>query len=256
MKVLNLVLFSHNSAYDKMYSLTRSYYEKIPNLTTIYYIFNPDIQSDYLLENDILHIKGKETYVPGILTKTIRAFEYALTMGDFDYIVRTNISTVVNFSRLMEYLEKNPANHAGMRNRLEGTDKKAGIIDSRYFNTEYASGTCIIYTKDLLQKIITSKDKLDYSIIDDVALGLLVKSLGEKIVCIRNFYGIIKDRNTLEKIAKDFIIFRNRSANRRTDVTNIQNLIQALEKSPKLITTNKLTVVQPVQQIFKINRLR
>lgn len=253
MKVLNLVLFSHNSYYDKMYSLTSHYYQKIPNLTTIYYIFNPDIQSDYLLENDILHIKGKETYVPGILTKTIRAFEYALTMGDFDYIVRTNISTVVNFSRLMEYLENNPTNHAGIRNRLEGTDKKAGIIDSRYFNTEYASGTCIIYTKDLLQKIINARDKLDYSIIDDVALGLLVKSLGEKIVCMRNFYAIVKDRNTLEKISKDFIIFRNRSANRRLDVTNIEKLIQALENTGK---ETKLIVSNSSQPIFKINKLR
>jgi hypothetical protein len=48
------------------------------------------------VEGDCIYVKGKESYL-GILKKTIDAFDYLFHfIGDFDYVIRTNISTIVN----------------------------------------------------------------------------------------------------------------------------------------------------------------
>ena len=74
--IINLVLYSNDNEYEKMYDLTKKYYSKFTNVKTIYYSFDENIIHEYELNDDILRIKGKETYIPGILEKTINAFKY------------------------------------------------------------------------------------------------------------------------------------------------------------------------------------
>ena len=68
-KILNLVLYSKDNSYDKMYDITRRYYAKFyPQVKTIYYLFDDSI-SNPTFKDDILLIPGKESYLPGILQK-------------------------------------------------------------------------------------------------------------------------------------------------------------------------------------------
>ena len=45
--------------------------------------------------DNIIYIKGSETFIPGILLKTICGIEIFKDRTDFDYIIRTNISEIV-----------------------------------------------------------------------------------------------------------------------------------------------------------------
>lgn len=112
MKILNLVLYSNNHYFDAMKDLTSTYYKKFQKVKTLYYKYTPSLQQDILLDEDVLHIKGNESLIPGILLKTLKAFEFAFNMNEeFDYIIRTNISTVVNFDLLINSL--NPSLYYG-----------------------------------------------------------------------------------------------------------------------------------------------
>ena len=49
----------------------------------------------------MIYIKGEETFIPGILEKTLLAIKISSKNFTYDYIVRTNISTLVNYIKLI-----------------------------------------------------------------------------------------------------------------------------------------------------------
>ena len=77
-------------------------------------MFSDKINEDYCLDGDMLLIKGVETFIPGILDKTVKAFKFFENKyEEYDYITRTNISKIVNFDLLLEELEKRPVDYCG-----------------------------------------------------------------------------------------------------------------------------------------------
>ena len=77
MKILHLVLYSKEEYYDKMKELTSNFYKLYnKNVDTYYYYFDENIKDNYELIENNLKIKGKESWIPGILDKTIKAFKY------------------------------------------------------------------------------------------------------------------------------------------------------------------------------------
>ena len=237
----NLVLYSKDEEYEKMYQLTQTYYKKFKNVTTIYYKYNENITNEFTVKGNILDIRGKETYVPGILEKTLRAFEF-VAKNQFDYLIRSNISTIVNFDLLNDYLVENPIKYGGgLKNTIYQIDKDAGIVDDKYFGVQYASGTSIIISKETLDEILRFKDSIEKNFIDDVALGILIdQDLGvvPKYVPVSRFISIPNENGDAAKIVelikdKKYIFYRNRQPDRKTDVAQMKVIIDHLlqEKS-------------------------
>ena len=222
MKIIHLVLYSNNKEYDQMYHLTRKYYTKFSNVTTIYYHFK-DIVNDYEFNDDILFIKGNETYTPGILDKTIKAFQY-INDHDFDYMIRSNISTIVEFDNLIEYLQHTPIQYgSGLNNRGD--------------HFRYASGTSIIFSKDALTQFLNKKQHLCYNLIDDVSIGLLMNDhlptieqhyIPNKFIFIPN---VKNDQvKLLSILSTPYIFYRNRQDDRTIDVQQMEFIIQHLQQ--------------------------
>jgi hypothetical protein len=236
--IINLVLYSNNDEYDEMYRLTRDYYKKFNNVTTIYYKFNENNIEEYELNDDILNIKGTETYIPGILDKTIKAFKFVNDNYKFDYIVRSNISTITDFNLLCKELEVNPIEYGGKKLILWKTDVPAGIIDATYFGTDYAAGTSIIVSKNTVNEIINNKDKIIYNIIDDVSIAVLIdKELNyikknyiheDHYIFIPNLNGNSTELITLIK-NKNYIFYRNRQDDRKIDLSQMRIIIDYLQ---------------------------
>jgi hypothetical protein len=246
LRVLHLVLFSHdnNESYDDMYALTSPYYKKFnPDVETYYYCFSDTIPSKYELKDDILAISGVETFLPGILDKTVLAYEYFKDrLQDFHYVVRSNISTVIDWSLLIPRIQKNRFEYgSGFVWTLDTIDPERGICDSTWFGTRFASGSSIIFEPHVVGFLLKNKEMLRRDIIDDVAIGIFIREHCPHIKGIKSFehaflfvdyYLYKKPNETLESIvrSREYIFYRNRQQNRKINVEHIKIIVDTLQQ--------------------------
>ena len=233
-KFINLVLYSTGEEYDEMYRMTKSYYSSFPNVTTLYYIFDPDIDKEFVLKAGILRIKGTESYIPGILAKTMKALAYTEKNYEFDYVVRSNISTIVDFDLLADYIGETPIEYGG---GLKNEYKDEGETYSDINGLVYASGTAIIFSRKTLHEVVRKQKHLRMDLIDDVALGLLMRNElsdtpqhytpPDKFLFVPDENGNAARLKPLIE-GKGIIFYRNRQDDRKKDVRQMQVIIDYL----------------------------
>jgi hypothetical protein len=101
-----------------------------------------NINNDIELINDIIYVKGEESITPGMLIKTHSAMRYINNNYEYDFIVRSNLSSFWNIPHLYEILEPFLNNN----------------IATGYVNTfrqpSFISGTGIILSKDVCIKLV------------------------------------------------------------------------------------------------------
>tara|TARA_B100002019_G_scaffold191213_1_gene165387 strand:+ start:445 stop:1215 length:771 start_codon:yes stop_codon:yes gene_type:complete len=115
-------------------------------------------------ENFDLILNCSDTYQDmGI--KTVKAFEWVNENLNYDYVFRTNTSSYVHYENLIKYTTKlanNGVHYCGFIGHYNGVD--------------YVSGSGIILSKKSVQTIIKSQENLDDKIVEDIAIGKLLKS--------------------------------------------------------------------------------
>ena len=158
MKLIILILANDTDYYLQMQNLWKIYMNKHNNIKSYFIKYNNKIQTDVVLENDTIFIKGVETYIPGCLDKTIKSIEYIIkTNIEFDFIFRTNLSSVVNLNKFF--------------NLLNYDLDCAGVVG--YINNDrFISGAGMLISKKTCCNLIDNKSILDYyNIMDDVSIG-------------------------------------------------------------------------------------
>jgi hypothetical protein len=232
-KIIHLVLYSDDPIYNEMYNITRDYYHIFPNITTLYYKYDPTLREDYVLKDDILLIKGTETFIPGVLEKTLTAFHYVLTNhSDANYVIRSNISTIVNMYYLSAILKLNNINYAGSGiNKLNWLDVKSGITDYKYKGLHFPSGTSIIIKMKCFKKMMKHINKIDKTIIDDVAIGAHSKYICDQIISFQKYFYWVPSDTIHEIDITKYIFYRNKhDDNRMIDIQNMKYIVNKLYK--------------------------
>lgn len=222
--VLNLVLYNESSEDDRKMRavLERLQREQIHQHTVIQYFYTYSDTLEGLVEN-VLYIKGVESLLPGVLNKTITAIEWCNHIA-FDYLVRSNISTVIDFNNLPYHeLEKDTMVYASsLVNTLTWIDAGSGIHTEQYRGTRFASGTNIIMNKPTIDYLIVNKDKINRDIIDDVSLGILMNGVVTSIQLSTPL--IINDASKIG------VFYRNRSwsPTRKRDIKRMSEIVTLL----------------------------
>jgi hypothetical protein len=219
MKILVLRVYNSTPEYDLMY--IHHFY----NDQSIFVCYNESLNQPwkYNAEKRLIELRGTESKVPGVLDKTVKAIEICLGLFDFDVLVRSNISTVIDLKQLEKQIQNIPSVYGGHPWVLDWFDWKFGINHEtlpKYRHTEFISGTSIVLSKDKCQFLIQNKHKLDYSIVDDVSIGYLMKERGgvnfrsyysekgipDQNVCFYRFCGEdrIKDANSIARLYRLF----------------------------------------------------
>lgn len=258
MKILHIIIYSNSNfsdnikegTYENMQKVLSNYYKNFnDNVSTYFVKYNENVKStygiEYYIENDIIYINGKETFIPGILEKTLLAFKY-LNNFNYDYLIRSNISTIINFNRLISYLEKNPIDYYGAGKLVNLQWNGGGIFDSTWYGTLFASGTSIIFTKKAIDDIVTNMNLVRMDIIDDVSLGIYVRehiNVSPIEINQKHFYEVpyfSEDSNSISKFIefiknnKDIIFYRNKCfgiyvKNRDIDYKQMEIIINAIK---------------------------
>jgi hypothetical protein len=236
-KILNLILFSNENisrfkeSYLKMMQLQKEYIKSYSgnNITFYFYCYKEDLEEEYIIEDNMIYIKGVESYVPGILKKTMKVFEITKNM-EYDFLLRSNISTVIDYNKLNEVLYEIPDNviYAGGSCRIHTwLDPDYGI--HKVYNIPFVVGSSIILKKEAVDKLIENKFLLDETIVDDVALGIFFNSFGDKPCGFDSYY-----RWNLNCMTNDVIFYRNRvsyeegNVDRTIEIDNMTNVIQQI----------------------------
>lgn len=195
-----LAIFNTNHHYEAMKKANDEYVlfleknSQIATCITVFYIMYKNLNGmPYLIDGNILYIHGEETYMPGLLQKTLEAMDIVTNKLNiaYDFILRTNVSTVINYYELLKHLEdleydKNGFSYIGPFGTLSWYDPHCGIVDNKYHGTRYCGGGLVLLNKKLVLNMIKNKEKFVTTIIDDVSIGQYINSLKNvNEICIK-----------------------------------------------------------------------
>lgn len=154
-KGIILVIASPKPYYNNCKIIMEKFMNSHPNFKTFFIYGKANKEKNIPSKND-LFFNCPESLRPGILMKSILAFQHILKNYDFDYVIRTNISTFWNLNQLDKLL-----------NKLPNKNCVAGQIQKKKFVT----GTGIILSKNLVRYICNNKHKIRINRCDDVELS-------------------------------------------------------------------------------------
>ena len=222
-RIVNMVLYSRRDVYDNMYKVTREYYKRFDNVLTLYYLFSETANEPYI-DGDILYLPGKESFIPGILDKTMAAFSYVWkNYPDYDYYIRTNISTVVDINQFLNKVEKEPIEYGGHLMHLGDGYRSyvCGIDSDRFDGVSFATGVLIVFSNNMFKKFVDHSHEIDRKVIDDVAIGMLAGNLGAVPIHIIEY-----EINVAIPLSKKLIIYRHASHDRNDDVERMREIVK------------------------------
>lgn len=206
-----LVIYNPSPLYDAQRDFWRLYMNSSPNISC-YFITFCDVP-EITLNGDTLLIPGEEIYEE-ITVKTIKALEYFLQRNTYDFIIRTNISSIWDYRRLNNYLLNLPR-----------TGVYCGQLGGTKGLMSWVSGSGMILTPDTCKKLIDSKEfACSLKIIDDVDIGYTFEKVGVPIT-IGKRHDIFDD--SIE-IPRGFYHYRVRILPRPDNV--IERTIVCMEK--------------------------
>jgi len=117
-------------------------------------------------EGDTFFVQGVESLHPGILNKTIVALKHYQDKG-YDFILRTNLSSLWFFDRFMPVLESMPSSgvYAGVNSQVR----------------RYVSGGGILMSCDVARLLVENMHLNTSNCVDDVDIGCVLEALGVQI---------------------------------------------------------------------------
>jgi hypothetical protein len=211
-KVLVLIIASDQfDAYVELQKIWKSYMHSDPEHFEVYFIRgNPELATPYAFQGDDLYVKSEENYVPGIVDKTILSIEALLPrLKEFDYVLRTNLSSFYVFPRLLRFVRTLPKHncYGGVYAMIpESWLPEFGHID-------FVSGAGILLSRDLAEKLVYEKEdifKWHTKLPDDVLMGYFFQNRSIPILPIgRQDFPSLTHWNTLkDHIPEDAFHFR------------------------------------------------
>lgn len=195
-KLIILIIDSDDPVYSVHQATWRAYMNSDPEILSLFVRCSPTHEGPNLdLSANTLTLKGIDSLIPGILYKTLDAFDYCLQHFTFDHILRTNISSFFVFPLLKEYI----------CSALPGTGCYAGVRINNHYNTDFISGTGIYISVDVAQTLIQNRRMCPANLPDDVAIGYFITRTGTVSITSTNpLFSFISDTDTdhdTEKIA-------------------------------------------------------
>lgn len=165
MKVLILVLSARRSPWDSLMDVSQQTWdsEDNPQTQTLYYCGKSTEPST----EKVFYSQTLTEELEDVSSRTIEAFEKALTIPDWDYLARPNSSCYVHKPNLVKFCETLPKDNV-LYGLLTGGGKGKQML--------WGGGQYII-SRDVVQKMVDNKDKWNHDLMDDVSLTRMAEEL-------------------------------------------------------------------------------
>ena len=202
---------------DPTYSLDRTVWKKYmkihPSIDSYFITLRDEPDTNYpYIDSDTVYFKGEEAY-KNIILKTMYALEF-FKDKNYDYIVRTNLSSLWNYFELYNHIQTLPRTgvYHGIKYRSVETTHP------------FISGAGMIFSKDTADRLIGLKnDVLSINVIDDVDIGVVLSKAGVELTSGRRTDFCSLDAYDESKI-KGSYHFRLKCRNRNEEY-NLMNMV-------------------------------
>jgi hypothetical protein len=180
MKIHIIVIASRGFIYDKLIKvywiplikyITYRYSDKV----SIELVFNRTTNLDDFkdISSNLVVCDCEETYIPGIIDKTMLAFRRFLKT-DINFVLRTNLSSFWIIDKLLDVVESLPL-----------TECYTGIV-GKNGNDYFVSGAGMILSKDVVRYLVDAEKSIDkYKENDDVVFGQVLTPVFKPLVSSR-----------------------------------------------------------------------
>jgi hypothetical protein len=226
MKIIILIISSESTHYNQMKEIWKKYMNEHENIKCFFIEFNDQITEDIVLNEtkNIIYIKGLESYIPGILDKTIKSIQYLVSQNiEFDYILRTNLSTFVVLDKLYNYLEVNKIDYAGPLGIISDKIEYKKYLDHIDKSNKYfPSGTGILMSKIVINKLLSNTP--DYNLIDDLSIGLILSKYYKFNILKRQDF-INRIKNNEINLDYDLFLYRCKYKNNEKNIITLNKLL-------------------------------
>jgi hypothetical protein len=221
--------YNSTEKYQVLKSYISKYFKPFENVIKYFFVEFENTLSNEIQEcGEYIYVRGEESLIPGILKKCKKAFKYINDNYDYDFLIRTNLSSVWNFQNLLMLYDKLP---------------KYNLFGGHVIFNQFVSGTGIIISKDFTYKLLQDKYNKCY---DDVALSNLASSQNisfyklNKSTCHKLNYQIedsnCSDINSITHFSKNFIpndienvlYFRIKTSSHEKDISLTKLLIKQM----------------------------
>jgi hypothetical protein len=198
-----------------MKELSKLYYNLFNDKIKHFYIeFKNDLEVDIIEEEDHIFMKGNESIIPGILVKTKLALEYINNKYNYDYVIRTNLSSFWDLNNLLIF-----------KNYLPRENLCCGYLTFNLF----ISGTGIILSYNVSKKItsLINENIIEH---DDVYISNLFANCKYTIQNIEKAgfsmeYLIYDNNNKIPDNTNNILYYRIKNGDRNIDIDMFKKLL-------------------------------
>lgn len=138
-----------NTLYDNFVKIWESIHSRVKNDVKILFLHGDEnLDCEYKVVDDNFYYKVKEDKFTGMFTKTIQGMKYIYNNFEFNYIIRTNLSSIIDIPKTISILENQP---------------KEEFIGGYYIGpwmgspSEFFTGGFFILSKDVVKYTIDNK---------------------------------------------------------------------------------------------------
>jgi hypothetical protein len=154
MNIIILIIASdENSKYIEMQNIWRRYMNNHSNIKSFFIKSTNTIDQNVILDynTNTMYIKNDETYIPGILEKTVHAIQFCIHNFNYDYIYRTNLSSLLDINKFYNFISNTSIKYGGVVGNCSGI--------------RYASGSGFLLSKDTSVYLVINNHKFNWGII-------------------------------------------------------------------------------------------
>lgn len=166
-KIIIIVQNSNRYPSNLMVPFIRKTWGNSKDIQTI--IFQGDSIENYIDSKNILYLNVPGNY-ESLTDKLLSCLEWVDNNLEYDYILRTTTTSYINIVNLQKLVNKLPASNL----YCSTPDTYPPYKHEKEDEIIFGSGAGVILSKDLIKLIINNKNKWDYSLLDDVAMGKLL----------------------------------------------------------------------------------
>jgi hypothetical protein len=196
MKILILVM-AHKSTdsvftnYKKIWDEQLSLLNEKNVFFTIKYLYcNNEITESYINDGNNLITKCTENYWYSLLLKVLSGLDF-FEKNNFDLVFKTNLSTIINFEKFLEYCQSIPNERKFVYDGVVGF----------YEGFKFCSGSGFLLNSNSVKLILDSKNLLEEKWTDDIFIGYVLNNLNglEPNIGSLNRFDIVKENTSYTK---------------------------------------------------------